>query len=58
VPALCKAGVIPLFLSWAESSFCILIGAILRFFVSTTLDTNNKISLWWLVLVVEEDAFR
>ncbi len=45
----CKAGVIPLlFFSWAESSFCIfLVSAILCFFVSTSLDTSNKISLWW-----------
>jgi hypothetical protein len=51
--------VIPLlFLSWAENSFCILVSAILCFFVSTSLDTSNKISLWWLVLVVEEDAFK
>jgi hypothetical protein len=35
--------VIPLlFLSWAENSFCILVSAILCFFVSTSLDTSNK----------------
>jgi hypothetical protein len=55
----CKAGVIPLlFLSCADSSFCILVSAILCFFVSSSLNTSNKISLCWLVLVVEEDAFR
>jgi hypothetical protein len=55
----CKAGVIPfLFLSCADSSFFILVSAILCFFVSSSLDTSNKISLCWLVLVVEEDAFR